>query len=69
MSGISEIMHCGIIIHMPYKTQEGNIIMVVLSTRHAYQIGSAVVDSFAGLVVGMIDTPAADQVVDSSFAG
>ena len=50
---------------MPYKTQEGNIIMVVLSTRHAYQIGSAVVDSFAGLVVGMIDTSAADQVVDS----
>ena len=43
--------------------------MVVRSTRHAYQIGSAVVDSFAGLVVGMIDTPAADQEVDSSLAG
>ena len=68
MSGISEIMHCGIIIHMPYKTQEGHIIMVVHS-RHTYQTGSAVVDSLSGLVVGMIDTPAADQVVDSSHAG
>ena len=68
MSEISEIMHCGILINMPYKTQKGNIIMVVHS-RHTYQTGSAVVDSFAGLVVGMIDTPAADQVVDSSLAG